>query len=313
MNRAALVLLLAASTACVATIPPAPAAPIPAATPLPPLPTLQPCLLLNGEWRRPLSDGVAGAPDAEWHQVSASVLVPHASGPLLIDAAVGRALPDDYGAAPFWFRSALGDWSAVKPTVELLGAVGIAPDAITRVVSTHVHWDHVGGLRDLPAARALFWETDIDWALGLDGYVSSGVMRHQLDPVTSRIERFRMDGPAYEGFAASHDVLGDGTLIAVPLPGHTPGSTAFFLNSGDGRRWLFTGDATWTMEGVRRPAHRGWLASQLLDHDDEVLSGSIALLNALHRERPDIAIMPAHDMEALGKLPRCAPAPVVGP
>jgi glyoxylase-like metal-dependent hydrolase (beta-lactamase superfamily II) len=77
------------------------------------------------------------------------------------------------------------------------------------------------------------------------------------------LRAFTFDGPAVWGFPASHDVLGDGSIVAVPLPGHTPGSAGYVVSSGDGARWLFVGDAVWAREGIERPAAKGVFARAL--------------------------------------------------
>lgn len=300
------VLFVALQAGCLATIPPPPKLPAPSARAS--TATLEPCVLLSYSREQAHSEVVRGAPDEKWMLAAATILLPHESGPVLIDAAIGRATAKDMEDAPFWFQQALGDWKPARPLVELLSELGYADDEKFRVLSTHVHWDHVGALRDLPRAKAFFWEPELAFWKSRSGYVDDGVMPHQLAPLESRLASYRMDGPAYEGFPASHDVLGDGSLVAVPLPGHTPGSTAFFVNSGNGKRWLFTGDTTWSLEGIHRPAHKPFFASAIVDSDDEVLAESIALLHAFSRERPEITLVPAHDLSAIRKLPVCVNA-----
>ncbi len=48
-------------------------------------------------------------------------------------------------------------------------------------------------------------------------------------------------------FAATHDVAGDGRLLMVPLPGHTPGHAGLLV---DGET-LLAGDASWPDDGLR--------------------------------------------------------------
>ena len=56
--------------------------------------------------------------------------------------------------------------------------------------------------------------------------------------LTPRLVDF--SGPAAGPFAASH-VAGDGRLLVVPLPGHTPGHAGLLV---DGET-LLAGDASW--------------------------------------------------------------------
>ncbi len=49
------------------------------------------------------------------------------------------------------------------------------------------------------------------------------------------------DGP-YVGFERSLDMFKDGSVVLVPLAGHTAGHTGMFLNLPSGKRYFFTGD-----------------------------------------------------------------------
>jgi glyoxylase-like metal-dependent hydrolase (beta-lactamase superfamily II) len=40
----------------------------------------------------------------------------------------------------------------------------------------------------------------------------------------TRYDEYGFEGSPYLGFPESHDVYGDGSIVVVPAPGHTPGS-----------------------------------------------------------------------------------------
>ena len=81
----------------------------------------------------------------------------------------------------------------------------------------------------------------------------------------------------------------------VPLPGHTDGSTGVFVNLRSGKRFLFTGDLTWAIEGFELPAERPWLARKLVDVDEAEVRRSIVKVHQLMRKYPDLVVVPAHD------------------
>ena len=60
---------------------------------------------------------------------------------------------------------------------------------------------------------------------------------------------FQFAAQPFMGFEYSHDLFGDGSLVLVPMQGHTPGSVGLFLTLDDGRRFFFTGDTSWRLEG----------------------------------------------------------------
>lgn len=106
----------------------------------------------------------------------------------------------------------------------------------------------------------------------------------------------------YENFSHSLDVFDDGSIVLVPLPGHTPGAIGMFVNLASGKRVFFTGDTTWTSEGFSYPSHKFWLASLLVDHDREATARSILKVHRLMQEYPDMVIVPAHDSRAQQRL-----------
>jgi len=47
---------------------------------------------------------------------------------------------------------------------------------------------------------------------------------------------------AYMGLTQSRDLYGDGSIVIVPAPGHTPGSVVVFVTLPGGARYAFVGD-----------------------------------------------------------------------
>jgi glyoxylase-like metal-dependent hydrolase (beta-lactamase superfamily II) len=105
-----------------------------------------------------------------------------------------------------------------------------------------------------------------------------------------------------DGFAPSFDVFGDGAVVAVLLPGHTPGSTGYLLRGYGGVTYFLIGDATWTSKGVELPAHK----TLPLDVDRQTLTQTLARVHAMAKARKgELMVLPAHDAGALSKLPAC--------
>ncbi len=113
--------------------------------------------------------------------------------------------------------------------LDSLAAHGLAPDDVTDVVFTHLHFDHVGwatrkGSIVFPNATYRCDERDWSHFVGPD----PGATR-KLSPLEARIKLWDASGPLLPGI----DVLA--------APGHTPGSTVVVVSSGD-RRALLLGD-----------------------------------------------------------------------
>jgi glyoxylase-like metal-dependent hydrolase (beta-lactamase superfamily II) len=56
----------------------------------------------------------------------------------------------------------------IKPSVAI-GKVGLAPDQITGVILTHVHWDHVGGVDLFPKARVWIQRAEYEHYIDAQG------------------------------------------------------------------------------------------------------------------------------------------------
>ncbi len=85
---------------------------------------------------------------------------------------------------------------------------------LTKVVLTHLHFDHVGALALVPANVPVVIQR-AEWAAGHD---DAAVQRNFYLPRSyTDVER------PVELVDGDHDLLGDGSVRLLPTPGHTPG------------------------------------------------------------------------------------------
>jgi glyoxylase-like metal-dependent hydrolase (beta-lactamase superfamily II) len=228
----------------------------------------------------------------------APILVEHPKGTLLIDAGFGRDVDRQFLTTP-WIGQKLTTYSHGTPAADQLAARGIAPSSLRGIVLTHAHWDHVSGVPDFPGVPVLVPEAERAFIACVAD--ESALIRGFADV---RYEVYAFDGGPYLGFPASHDFFGDGSVVAVPAPGHTPGSVVVFVTlAGEGGRYAFVGDLAWTLEGIEWPAERPWLARSLADRDASAARDNLRHMHALGLAQPDLRITPAHDSRALARLP----------
>ncbi len=262
------------------------------------------CVLMLETDDRPVSQGVAEASSARWKYAIAAIAVKHPAGLLIIDPGFGDSIGDDLRRAGPFVMSVMGTERSKTSIRKAMEAAGMDVADARFAAITHAHWDHTGGLGDLRNARVLVAKTELEWTRPFTRFFDHGVMPHHLKRAKERLFEFEFSGPAIDGFEGTFDLFGDGAVVAVPLPGHTPGSTGFLVRGPKGVTWLFSGDTTWTFRGVELPAHKFLRA---FDSDLDALSSSIGRLHAFLENRPDVKVIPAHDGDALSALPRCDP------
>jgi N-acyl homoserine lactone hydrolase len=85
---------------------------------------------------------------------------------------------------------------------------------LTRVVLTHLHFDHVGGLSLLPASIPIVVQRR-EWEGAHDPATIARNFFYSRDYATGERDVVLVDG--------DHDLLGDGSVELLLTPGHTPG------------------------------------------------------------------------------------------
>ena len=197
--------------------------------------------------------------------VHMAVLVRHPQGNFLFDLGLGRQVDSQVAGNSAFARQMFG-YGRVDPAVDQLARAGMAALPLAFAVPSHMHWDHVSALPDFPALPLLARPTEREHAGrgAAPSFLSSQFQRHQP------WRELHFSGGPYLGFGSSLDLFGDGATVLVPLDGHTAGQVGLFLSLPSGARYLFSGDVTWTVDGIARPADRSRLARQLmhLDHDE---------------------------------------------
>lgn len=181
-----------------------------------------------------------------------------------------------------------------------LGARGIAPEDVTHIVISHFHADHIAGLRDFPKAQ--FWCTraaylDVARTTGLAALRKGFLPGLLPDDFASRLQSIEQANrvalpQAFAPFEA-YDLFGDGSLRAVPLPGHAAGQVGLLFESRRGRTVFLIGDACWSETAYLelRPPHA---ITRLITHSSSDYLATLELLHRLALRQPDLLLIPSH-------------------
>jgi glyoxylase-like metal-dependent hydrolase (beta-lactamase superfamily II) len=227
-----------------------------------------------------------------------AALVKHPRGDLLIDTGLGRRIESQLLLMPRSFRL-LTDDERGRPAADQLDAAGYDRARLRGILLTHAHWDHVSGTADFPGVPVLV-SADERRFVDQDGWVTA-VARSAS---SVHYEVYDFEGGPYLGFARSHDLFGDGSVVVVPAPGHTPGSVIVFVALPDNRRFAFVGDLAWQREGITEREERPWLLRRSADDNPEQVRVNLLRMAAVAERFPQITLVPAHDVRGFAGLPR---------
>ncbi len=249
----------------------------------------------------------AGAPwrSVEFPALVALILHPDA-GPILFDTGYDPAFFAATQPFPerFYRWTTPVDFRPEEAVAEQLPRFGVRPDDVTAIVISHFHGDHVAGLHRFPKAVLHCARAGAEQLVQGNrvSRVRKGLLRG-LAPVdlTDRAVWFE-DRPRIAlsadlaPFETGADLLGDGSLIAVPLAGHCPGHWGLLVRQDDGHLRFLIGDAAWSSGAVRDDAPPPRLTTGLLG-DTEACRQTLHDLHRLWQRNPEIALTPSHCRE----------------
>lgn len=224
-----------------------------------------------------------------------AVLIEHHAATLLFDTSLGRQVDRQFEAEMPWYDKPLLRYGAVRPVRDQLERDGIRID---RILLSHAHWDHASGLADFPEVPVWAPYAEIEFSqIATPPAVLPSQFAHRPKWVP-----YEFIPNPFMGFDESHDLFGDGSLVLVPLSGHTPGSVGLFITLEDGRRFFFTGDASWRLEGFTGPREKFWVSRRMVDHDREATRSVLQQVHELLQRTPDLTVVPAHDARVQRQL-----------
>jgi N-acyl homoserine lactone hydrolase len=167
--------------------------------------------------------------------VDSCYLIKHSQGWFLWDTGI----PDAVAAMPNGLAPAdpkAVTWKRPKTIASQLEQLGVKPDDIKAMGVSHTHPDHIGNVEMFPQALLYVQKAEYNW------------------PGANNKPRFKPEHPVslLEG---DKDVFGDGSVVILSTPGHTPGHQSLQVKLPKTGEVVLSGDAVhfkgnWDNRGV---------------------------------------------------------------
>ncbi|MGY4514968.1 N-acyl homoserine lactonase family protein [Lysobacter sp. HA18] len=177
--------------------------------------------------------------------------------------------------------------------VQQLARIGLRPDDIANVGISHYHGDHTGQLADFPKAKLLIGQGD--WAVSAAN-PPAGMDAKDFGARRARFAPWIAGGTVEPVTGDRHDVFGDGTVVMIDLPGHTPGHHGLLVRLEKMGNVLLTGDVTHFRENYRSDGVPTWNTDR---------AQSLASLDRFRKMATNLSatVIIQHDPRDITKLP----------
>lgn len=209
-------------------------------------------------------------------------------GLFIVDTGIERAQRDDPERA--LLRGIAADVMRVdrmKIHVDTAGWLQRQEQPLAGVLFTHLHVDHLSGLRDVPRGTPLFVGPGETSERKLENLFARATVDAALEG-HAPLREWSFAPDPHGRFAGVLDVFGDASVWALHVPGHSSGSTAYLVRTPSGPV-LLVGDACHTSWGWRHGVEPGDFS-----HDKPESRKSLDALRALVERHPGIDVRLGH-------------------
>jgi N-acyl homoserine lactone hydrolase len=246
-------------------------------------------LLTSRRWTQPLPINV--------------YVIEHKSGLVLFDTGQDRASVTDPGYFPsgilgrVYSRLAKFTIGEGDTLTAQLASAGFDIADVTTVIISHLHQDHIGGLRELTHARILVSAEEFATLDQPKPAMHGLLLSHLRLPGVqwSPFEMTELDDPGIRPFTQEYDVFDDGSLVILPTPGHTPGSISLLVRRPGLPPLLLVGDLTYDIALMETGGVPG-------SGDQKRMRATSALVAQLAQRQPGLVVLAAHEPTSAARL-----------
>lgn len=227
----------------------------------------------------------------EWLPVWTWVIV-HPEGTFLVDTGLSSDVNQEGyfkqldAISKYYFEKQMKfQISRAEEIDNLLDKIGIDKESINKIVLTHLHIDHVGGMKHFPDIPILVNEKE--WKTK-DGAFP------QLFPPKPNIQVVKLE-QRFESFEACHYLTKQKDLVMIPTPGHTRGHVSIALLADQNQLYLFGGDVAYTKQRLQNQTF-----SATINNQKENTESCKKILSLA--ENWNVVFLPTHDKDNRQRL-----------
>ena len=215
------------------------------------------------------------------HKISVPVtsyLIEHPQGLILVDAGWDTAIRENarkYEGLANYFASP-GFLPAGEAVSEHLARLGYKPSDIDYCIMTHMDIDHAGGIGLVKDAKHIM-TSEAEWK------AAKGMHPRYLKRLWKDIDVETFPDKEY-------DLMGDGTIILIPMHGHSAGMTAIKVGT-DEKYLIIAGDA-----GYGRPSWEELILPGVEWNRNEAMQ-SLKKLQKYGKDKNCVVVLMTHDTD----------------
>ncbi len=208
-------------------------------------------------------------------------VVEHPEGVIVVDTGENPAIKSNF------ITQSRFDIAPEEGIGAQLARLGIEKKDVAKVVMTHLHGDHMDGLKDFQNTPIWVHEREFNLARSKNSkfFANLGLQSPTL---------FNFNSEPFGPFETSYPLTRDGSVIAVPTPGHTAGHLSVIVVE-DGIHYFIAGDVSYKERT---------LVSQTLEGPSlevELHRQTLRRVMDYCREYPTV-YLPSHDPESARRL-----------
>jgi N-acyl homoserine lactone hydrolase len=209
-------------------------------------------------------------------------------GFFMIDTGVSKQFAGDPKSVGVpWVLRNFAKMDKLQVREDALSAIKSEGVPLKGVFMTHLHFDHISGMPDVPKDVPFYTGPGEAEEKKFENGVVQGMENRFFDgrPAIQELQFTKDPDGKLEGVI---DVFGDGSLFAILTPGHTAGHVSYLARTPTGPV-LFTGDACHTRWGWEHGVEPG---SFTFDRESE--RKSLLQLKALSERHPKMIVRLGH-------------------